>query len=321
MSFKKVITAIRQGQSFIVTSHLNPDGDALGSMLALGAGLAALGKKVKIYSRDGVPKNLAFLPGSGAVSKELTLDEPFDAGFLVDCAERKRAGEFYEKSHGIRRFIVVDHHIKSGKSGDINLIDPKAPSTGELVYRLLKKLKVSITPEIAIPIYCTLITDTGNFCYSNTNHKVLRTASELVRLGAEPWFIAKNVYESYSVARYHALGKVLQTMEFSPDGRIAWATVSQALLKETGAALDDIDGFINFLRSIRTVEVAIQFREDSPQTYKVSLRSKDFVDVASIAARFEGGGHIRASGCTVPGSLAEVKSKILGAVQEALKKI
>lgn len=319
MSFKKVIEAIQKNQSFIVTSHANPDGDALGSMLALGAGLQSLGKKVKIYSRDGVPATLTFLPNANLVSRDLTIDEPFDAAFIVDCAEKERVGDVFEKSRGIKKFIVLDHHLKSGRCGDINLIDPKAPSTGELVYRLLKKLKVSISPEIATPVYCTLVTDTGGFRYSNTDSRTFRTASELVKRGANPWFVSKNVDENYSASRFKLLAKVLETMTLSPDGRLAWGLVTLKMLAESGAAVQDAEGFINFLRSIGTVEVAVQFREESENTYKVSFRSKDRVDVAAVANQFGGGGHARAAGCTLKGSFQEVKSKTLVAVEQALK--
>ncbi|MDO8461531.1 MAG: bifunctional oligoribonuclease/PAP phosphatase NrnA [Deltaproteobacteria bacterium] len=319
MSFKKVIDAIQKNHNFIVTSHANPDGDALGSMLALGAGLKFLGKKVKIYSRDGVPKTLAFLPNTNLVSRDLTVDEPFDAGFIVDCAEKERVGDIFRDSRGIKKLIVVDHHLKSGRCGDINLIDAKAPSTGELVYRLLKKLKVPISKEIAVPIYCTLVTDTGGFRYSNTNSKTLKTASELVRLGAEPWFVSKNVDENYSASRFKVLGKVLETMTLSPEGHLAYGLLTRKMLSEAGAAVEDAEGFINFFRSIGTVEVAVQFREESDNLYKVSFRSKDRVDVAAVANQFGGGGHARASGCTLKGSLQEVQSKILKAVEQAFK--
>ena len=319
MNFEKVAEAIHSGNRFIVTSHANPDGDALGSMLALSIGLKSLGKNVKIYSQDGVPSPLAFLPSADKVTRDLTLEERFDVGFIVDCAERERVGELFARTKNIAKLVIIDHHIKSDPSGDINLIDPKAPSTGELVLRLLQTMKIPIDREIAINVYCTLVADTGSFRYSNTTADVFKTAAMLVEKGADPWDVSRNLFDSYPANRLKALGMVLQTLEISPDGRYASIEVTRKMMQEASVDVETTEGFINYPRSIQSVEVAVQFREEEEGKVKVSFRSKDQVDVAALAHSFGGGGHIRAAGCTVEGPVKNVKRKILNAVEEVLK--
>ena len=208
----------------------------------------------------------------------------------------------------------------SGECGDINLIDTAAASSGVVVFALLKKLGVPLNRELATHIYCTLVTDTGNFRYSNTNAEVLKLAEMLVRQGVEPWVIAKNIYESYPIARLKLMGRVLPTLEVSSDARYASLLLTRKMLEETGASSELSEEFVNFPRSVDSIEVSIFFREVEDNFYKISFRSKTYVDVASIAAQFEGGGHVRAAGCKLKGTLDEVKRKILAAVEEAFRK-
>lgn len=305
----------------MVTTHANPDGDALGSAIALGLGLLRLGKKVKIYNQDPVPQNLKFLPQCRRVTSVLEPAERFDAAFIVDCAEPDRVGDVFLNHRSRGKLIVIDHHKKSGRAGEINLIEPAAPSTGTVVLKLLKRLGLPITRDIATAVYTTLVTDTGNFRYSNTDADVLSLASRLVAKGVIPWKIAQSVYENFPVARLKLLGKVLPTLTVSADQRYASIVLSQEMLRSTGATSDIADEFINYPRSIDTVEVAVQFRETPEGKWKVSFRSKEKVDVSDLAARFGGGGHARAAGCTMEGmSFEEVRRKILEAVEQMLQK-
>src|SRR3989338_7367559 len=308
--FAPVIGAIRSGRSFLVTTHYGPDGDALGSALALAQGLKKLRKRVKVYNQDPVPINLRFLPDSETVTQQLSADERFDVSFIVDCAEPERAGKVFEKHPGRGRLIVIDHHRKSGRAGDINLILPKAASTGCVVLDLLKKLRVKLDRKIALAVYTTLVTDTGNFRYSNTDAEVLGLAKRLVETGIEPWRVAKQVFESFPVERLFLLGKVLPTLHVSGDGQYASLTLTQQMLRETGATRDLSDEFINYPRSILGVEVAIQFRETEEASWRVSFRSTERVDVADLAARFGGGGHARAAGCELKEPFDSARSKI-----------
>ena len=313
-SSRAVIREVRKGKSFLVTTHENPDGDALGSALGLGAGLRQLGKKVRVYNCDPVPSVLRYLPNSGRVTGEIPEGERFDASFIVDCADLHRLGEAFARHRGLGKKIVLDHHARSTRGGDINLIRTEAASSGMVVYRLLKKMRVRITKEIAVALYCTLVTDTGSFRYSNTTAEVFELARKLVLAGADPWTASRNLFETFPKERLKLLGSVLHSLEISSEGRIATIVLAREMLRETGATEEMAEEFINFPRSIASVEVAVQFRE-TDKGYKISLRSKDFVDVAKIASRFGGGGHRRAAGCVMEGSLEEVREKILAAVR------
>lgn len=319
-TLRLILREIRAGRSFLVATHVNPDGDALGSALALGLGLKRLGKRVKIYSADPVPGNLRFLPGAERVTALLTVQERFDAAFLVDCAEPERAGETFFQHPRRGRLIVIDHHRRGGRGGEINLIEPAAASTGTIVLKLVKKLRVPVGREIAVNVYTTLVTDTGNFRYSNTSPSVLRLAADLMEKGVSPWQVSRHLYDSYPPARLQLLAKVLPTLVVSRDGRSASIVLTEEMFRETGASVDLADEFINYPRSIDTVEVAIQFREADGK-WKVSLRSKERVDVAMLAARFGGGGHARAAGCTLEETLEAAREKIFRAVEEALQRV
>lgn len=319
-TLQQVVREIRKGKSFLVTTHANPDGDALGSALALGAGLMKLGKKVKIYNKDTVPRSMSFLPNSNKVTQVLNPDEKYDAAFIVDCADKERVSDEFVNHKGIAKLIVLDHHRLSGRAGDINLIEINAASSGMVVHKVLKALRVPITKDIATAVYTTLVTDTGCFSYSNTNTEVMKLAYELLKTGVSPWQIAKNLFESFPVERLKIMGRVLNTLEISPDRRYAWLTLTKAMLDETGATKDLAEGFISYARSIDTVEVAVQFRE-SEEGWKVSFRSKDHVDVAKMASQWGGGGHARAAGCTFKGNfdLEDVRGKVLEAVRKSLE--
>ncbi len=316
-SIRRICQEIRQGKSFLVTTHENPDGDGLGSALALAAGLKKLKKKVKLYNADRLPESLKFLPFSDRFSQTLGPQERFDATFIVDCADLERIGEIFSKHPGLGKKIVLDHHLRSGRAGDINWVNAKAASTGVIVYDLLKRLRTPITKEIATNIYCTLVTDTGNFRYSNTDASVLGLARELVEKGVEPWKICQNLYDRYPIERLKLMAKVLATLEVAGDGKIASLHLTQEMLRETGATSDLAEEFINLPRSIDSVEVAAFFREVE-KGVKVSFRSKNVVDVAELASRFGGGGHARAAGCKIDMTLREAKEKVLEVLRISL---
>lgn len=322
----KIISAIQGGKRFLVTAHENPDGDALGSTLALGLALKKLGKDTTFYNKDGVPDYLEFLHGSEEVTKSLNDAGQFDVTFIVDCTDTGRAGADFEKFKSTGRCgtsIIIDHHETNKPSADIHLLDPHASSTGMIIYSVLKKLSIEICPDIATNLYTTIMSDTGSFKYSNTYPETFKMAAELVELGADPALISQAIYESEPLARLKLLGLVLPTLEMSYDGRMGSVTITRAMFKETGTSKEDTEGFVNFPRCIKGVEVAILFREEPPDDnglrWKISLRAKGTVNVAKIAEKFSGGGHRNAAGCTIPGNLQEVKQKVVQAVDEALR--
>lgn len=332
---ERIISVVTVQKRFLVVSHENPDGDAIGSMLALGLSLERIGKDVVLYNRNGTTEALKFLPGSEKVNSSLdNIRENFDATFIVDCTDTSRAGEEFERFKGSGRCgttIIIDHHQTSKPSADLYLLNPNASSTGMIIYMFLKTLSLrlglrqvlKIAPDIAENLYTTIIVDTGSFRYSNTVPETFEAAAELVRLGASPSEISQALYETEPLQRLNLLGLVLRTLEITEDGRIASVVVKREMFRATGTSKENTEGFVNFPRSINGVEVAVLFREeelrDGNPTWKLSLRSKGKVNVARIAETFGGGGHERAAGCTIAGTLTDIKRSIFSSINEVLQ--
>lgn len=316
---KKIISEIKNAKTFLIVGHANPEGDAIGSCLALGLGLETLKKKVKIFNADPVPQILKFLPQQEKITSELSKSEQYDIVFIVDVGEIERTGDAFKNYKNYKKLICLDHHSVGKHEGDFNYVLPEASATGVLVYYLLKELGLKkLSSDIATNLFCAISTDTGSFRYSNTNAEALKICSELLKLGVDPWKIAKNCYETFSIPRIELLKKVLQTLTVHPSGRIASIDISLSDLKSCGASVDLTEGFINYARSVEGVEVAVSFREKGPNKYKMGFRSNKYVDVAALAQQFGGGGHERAAGCNLEGSLDEVKKKIFKAVLKVL---
>jgi phosphoesterase RecJ-like protein len=316
--YDQIKTFIKNKKRVLIASHINPDGDGIGSTLALAAALEHMGKEVVMFNRDAVPNNLAFLPGADRLVKEIPAT-PFDAAILVDSATPDRAGTVFEKAmEGVPK-VAIDHHRIDHSNVELVCIDETAASTGEVVLRILKRMRVTITPDIALCIYCTLAVDTGFFRYSNTTEAVLRVAADLVALGADPWTVAKNLEESYPAPRLYLLARSLASLYLSHDGRYAYMDVTQKMIAETGANIELSDEFAGIPRTIDSVLVSALFRELPSGKIKVSLRSKEDIDVSAIAKRFDGGGHSHAAGCSITGTLEEAKQKIEAIVHAILK--
>lgn len=317
----ELISLIKESNSFLITSHLNPDGDALGSSIALAIALKSLGKDVQVVNRDNVPADLQFLPYSDLLGRNVP-EREFDVLFIVDCNTIERTGLEDLKA---KKVIILDHHILPDNVLEIwdsetmrrSMVETKAAATGELVFMVLTELGVAIDKDIATNLYTTLLFDTGGFRYSNTTPEALHIASKLVAAGAEPWWISRELYDSVPYNAMKLLASAYTTIE--KEGDIAWITVTQEMLKETGTTSEDTENFVDQPRKIKGIEVAIFFREEAKDKCKVSLRSKGRVDVQKIVARFGGGGHAPAAGCSISAPLQEVKNKILDAVREALK--
>ncbi len=317
----KLIEGINESGSVIIASHLSPDGDAIGASLAFAIALKGEGKDVVVVNRDKVPSDLTFLPSSELFSSEIP-DREFDLLLILDCNTIERTGL---KGLKAKKIIIVDHHIMPDNAEDIwdnetlssSMVDAEAAATGELVFMILAELGLKIDKDIATNLYTTLLFDTGGFRYGNTTPRSLDIASKLVAAGAQPWWISRELYENVSFSAMQLLVSAYSTIE--KEGEIAWITVTQEMLKETGTTTEDTENFVDHPRKIKGVKVAIFFREDSKDFCKVSLRSKSDINVQKIAARFGGGGHAPAAGCGINAPLNEVKDKILDAVREALK--
>ncbi len=313
----RIVQEIATHDSFLLTSHESPDGDAVGSTLALASHLRGLGKDVTVYFCDPVPDHYAFLPGADRVVHALP-DRRFDICFVLDVGEFRRAGNELAAFTGVGAYINLDHHVTCEEFGVINLIDPKAAATGVLVHRIIKAAGEVISCDTACCLYTSVITDTGSFRYSNANQEAFAIAGEMVSLGVNPWFIAQRLYENQPRQRLQLLALALETLTVSGSGLFASVTVTLDMYEKTGSNAEFTDGFVNYPRSIHGVEVAVFFRQIDSERIKVGFRSKGTVDVSAIAFAFGGGGHRNAAGCTVAGPLEEVRRRVFDHLEQVL---
>lgn len=299
----------------LMLGHVHPDADVLGTLLALGLALESRGWSVAYGGPHPAPRLLAFLPGIDRYVRLTELETAFDVVVSTDCPNPDRTdGLLGEARRAGATIVNIDHHPDNRRYGDVNWIEPRAAATGEMVYALLGALGVEITPAIATNLFTAIHTDTGSFRYSNVTPETFRIAADLVAAGARPDEISNALYERRSPEALKWLGEALTRIEVSPDGRIAWLALPAGLVPESFVEAEDL---VTYPRSMESVRVACLLRERDGQV-KVSLRGKGDVDVQRIAARFGGGGHPNAAGCTVPGSLADAAREVLAAVSAAL---
>ena len=317
---RTVKQAIKKFNKFLITSHINPEGDAIGSQIAMACLLRKLGKESVMLDDSPAPNVLRFMKGSEDISKEMPRDFNFQAVIILDSPDLARIGRVNDYIKKDSVIINIDHHISNVNFGKFNWVEPDFSSVGEMVYDLFKAFKIKVDLDEAIALYTAIMTDTGSFRYSNTVSKTHRIAAELVDIGVKPYEIHTKIYETSSIQDTNLLGEALQTMKLTEDGKIAWLWVTKEMLKKTKASLEGTEGIINFARSIDGVEIAILFRETgTEEKVKVSFRSKGKVDVNKLAGSFGGGGHPTASGCTVLGKIEEVEKKILEKAKEMVK--
>ncbi len=315
----RISEVLRQSKSVLILEHKKPDGDCIGSGLGLALGLLFLGKRVLLLSQDAHPSSYDFLPGQYLHStiSEMTSDPvSFDTVVFLDCTDPHRTGKCLSFAVG-DMIINIDHHVSNSQYGDVCLVDPGASSTGELVFFLLKALGVPITRNIALCLYCAIASDTGGFRYQNTTARALWVASELVEVGADPSRVADYLFETRSLSSLLLLRSALQTLTLHFGGNVASVEVTRDMVENSGSSFDETEGIINYPRSIEGVEVALCFKETPDgQGVDVSFRSKHRVDVAKIAESLGGGGHARAAGAFILGSLDQAKIKVFGVLSK-----
>ncbi|MBC8018456.1 MAG: bifunctional oligoribonuclease/PAP phosphatase NrnA [Verrucomicrobia bacterium] len=316
-TLQKIVEEIRNNQSFLLTSHEGPDGDAVGSTLALASILRKIGKDVYVHFRDPIPELYGFLPGVDTIFAAIP-DRDFDVAFVLDIGELRRAGNEFSCFKRIGKTINLDHHLACENFGIHNLIDPSAAATGVLVYRIASALGYHFDVETALCLYVSIITDTGSFRYSNANREAFTIAGEMIESGVNAWDVAEQLYENQPRKRLELLARCLPTLEVIKGGLAASVTVTLDMYAATGADAELTDGFVNYPRSIRGVEVAIFFRQLIESKVKVSFRSKGKVNVAVFSAALGGGGHHNAAGCSVDGTLDEVKARVYALMDEVL---
>lgn len=316
---REVAERIRSGRNFLITAHRNPDGDALGSGIALQRFIRKLGKSARIVVRDGFGKPLYNIPGANevAISDTLPSDYPksYDALFTMECPEVHRTG--YDVLPG--PVVNIDHHLGNEMYGEINYLDHDAPSVGEMVLQLNSKfLHLPLDRDTATAIYVSLATDTGFFRYHNTTQRTFEAALELVKAGVVPGDVSLWINESQTRGSIKLLGLCLTTLQLHAGGRIATTELPKRFFAEAGATPEDTEGIVNYGRNIDGVLVSALLKEGDDNSTRVSLRAKPGVDVQQVAAMFGGGGHKAASGCTIPSPLAEAKKKIVELVSAVL---
>ena len=301
-----VLRQIERRDSFVLTSHARPDGDAIGSALACCQVLRAMGKQADVVLHDAVPRIYRPLPFADQVVQANRLNGSYQAAIILECDSLLRT-----RLEGLEdRFLInIDHHASGRPFADVNWIDPHAVATAEMVFRLGREAGVPLSPEIATCLYTALMTDTGSFMFQGTNEHTFALARELTLAGADPAHCARNIYFAHSGAKMRLLGEALRNL--NQEGHLAWIWVTQEQMERCGAKEEDCEGLVNYALSIADAEVAVFFRELPDGRFRVSLRSKGKVNVATLAERFGGGGHECASGCAVKGPLQAAVSEIL----------
>ncbi|HEY0493314.1 MAG TPA: DHH family phosphoesterase [Candidatus Dormibacteraeota bacterium] len=305
----QIWTVIENAPTIAAVTHKDADGDTLGSALALAQALEPLGKSVPVLSAPPVPAAWAFLPGIERVNRDPV--KPGVPVFVFDSGEAERAGSFFPLIAQATTVVNIDHHVTNTHFGTLNLVCTDAASTGELVYDLLKAWKVPIPPEAAGCLYATILSDTGGFRHDNTSGRALQAAAELVRLGADPVALARGLFKSRPASYLRMQGHILQSLHFEFDDRLVWGVITLADLRKSGAAAEQADSAIDQLNTLRGQELAILFKEAAPALIKVSIRSRDQVDAAALAAIFGGGGHHRAAGAELAMPLDEAEARVL----------
>ncbi len=312
---KRIAAILGENERFLILEHEKPDGDCIGSGLALALALSSLGKTVLLLSQDPHPPSYDFLPGRylhfTTANVERQEIRP-DVTVFVDCTDPERTGNALAYA-GTGTWVNIDHHISNSMFGHVSLVDPDAAATGELIFFLLHAMDVTPNDDIATCLYVALVSDTGGFRYQNTSPRTLRVAARLIELGADPSKVAESLYENRSFSSMMLLKTALGTLALRKKGRIASIDITAQMMKDAGASDEDADFVIDYPRCIFGVEVALRFKEDmARKAVHLSLRSKSRVNVSKVAGLLGGGGHPRAAGVVLEGTLEEVKTRVFG---------
>ncbi|MGB5233525.1 MAG: bifunctional oligoribonuclease/PAP phosphatase NrnA [Desulfoprunum sp.] len=314
-----ITKCISDNQRFVLLTHIHPDGDALGSMFGLADILEGMGKEVFCFVEEPVSQLYAFLPGAGRASCDLDALHEFvrqahDKAMMIalDSGDDNRLGKYKDELLAITPLVVIDHHKSHKEYGECRWVEPTRSSTGEMVYELAMALGVEISYSCAFHLYVAICTDTGSFRFDSTHPRTFQIAARLLEAGVNPAEISCKIYDNYSVARLSLLQLVLATLTLYAADQVACIHVTPDMFAASGAAVQDIEGFIDYPRSLQTVKVAVFIKEIQPGQIAVSLRAKGGCDVAEIAKVFNGGGHRNAAGFRFSGKdLAEVRSQVL----------
>jgi phosphoesterase RecJ-like protein len=310
----KIIDVINNYRTFLVTSHVRLDGDAIGSEMAMYQMLTHMGKDAIVYNQDETPGNYRFLRGTEKIVHILPDLRKYDVVCVLDCSELERTGNESSRIGVVKRIINIDHHFSNGNFGEFAYVDHLASSTGELLYRLITSMGVDFTQDMATSLFAAILTDTGGFRYRNTKKDTLVASGHLIEKGADPQWIAENIYESNPPSKMRLLTRVLDTLAFDWVRKVGYMVVLRKTLEDAGALMEHTEGFVDIPRSIQGIEVSILFSELSDGYFKLSLRSKGEVNVERVARTFGGGGHINAAACYIEGDLETVRQQVLSVI-------
>jgi len=318
-SFEEIAAKLRGAQKICVLSHVRPDPDAYGSQLALTLALRQLGKDVVAWNEDGMNEYAAFLPSSELVTTGPAEPQDFDVVVVLDTATKERAGKPLESIGQVGCWINIDHHVSNTRYGDLIYVGSDAPATAQILFEFFTDQGFEFTYGMADNLFAGISTDTGSFQYQSTTARTYEIAAELIRKGVNVSQISQHLYDNSPLRRVHLMKEMLNLMKLSSDGRICSAAVPKATIEKVGAQPDDTEGLIDILRGIEGVVVAAFFEELGPDKVRVSMRSKEKrMDVCKVAKQFNGGGHTLAAGARPTGTLAEVESNVLQALQHEL---
>ena len=314
----QISNAIQERDNFLITTHINPDGDCITSVLSIAYILKVLGKQYKILMADPIPEKFLFLSDVESILYIEEAELPFnpETAIVLDASNTERFGKVRKHVEKCEMIINIDHHPSNSLFGKINLVDPEESSTVEIVYYLVKFMDLPVSEELATLIYTGIMCDTGRFLFPNTTHRSMKICAEMIQCGASPEIIGDHLYFQKSFETMKALGEALSTLELHFNGKVACVELDCRCYEREHAL--DTEGFVDYLMMINGTEVEFLMLRKEPNKIKVSLRSQKNVDVNKVASEFGGGGHARAAGCTIEGTFAEAKSKLLNVIKQSL---
>jgi bifunctional oligoribonuclease and PAP phosphatase NrnA len=310
-----IVDAIRARRRFVVSSHARPDGDAIGSELALAYALRAMGKEVEVVNADPAPAPMMQFPGVPDIRIATAVEGEFDAALIMECGDLARTGV-----SGLGAFFVVniDHHPGNTGYGQLQWFEPTAAACGEMVFDLVTALGVPLSREMATHIYLAILTDTGSFHFSSISPRTFEICKETLEAGVDPVLVARNVFDSNSMGRLKIFGAVLSAMQIAPSGRVSVLYFDDPMARAAGGTYDDTDGLINLPLTVKEIQSVVFFKHVTGDEYRVSMRSKGNVDIGAVAKEFGGGGHKNAAGCTATGTLDALQALFVGKIERAI---
>lgn len=313
----RISEILRDQDDFLIVSHFNPDGDAIGSICAMGHLLAAMGKRFSLYNQSGLPSRYAFVPLPAPIEKHLPETMP-KWTIIMDCGAGNRMGEALQARTDETAIINIDHHLGNDNFGTENWVDPSQPAVGSMVAELARELHIPLTGDLAECVYLAVSTDTGFFTYGNTTPESLELAADMLRNGLDIAHMNMVITKQWSENRMRLWTEAMSNIELHHDKQVASIAITQQMFSDTGTTPADTENLINFLRRLKPVRVAAILREEDTDLYKFSLRSYGEDNVQTIAATFGGGGHHNAAGGTIAAPLDEAKAMLISAITDAL---